>query len=119
MPCKVVLFLKILENAVQFSPGSCRKCKSDFLVEWKAPKVTKQIEVIHSVLTESSITAWRSRNGNKNFLTWNSKFQSDQTDRKWTTLTTGSPTTYFVNFHTFSYKLEVRRTPTEFGQPVL
>ena len=48
--------------------------------EWKAPKVTKQIEVIHSVLTESLITAWPSGNGNKNFLTWNSKFQSDQTD---------------------------------------
>ena len=119
MPRKVALFLKILENAVQFSTGSCRKCKPDFLVEWKAPKVTKQIEVIHSVLTESLITAWRSRNGNKNFLTCNNKFRSDQTDRKWTTLTTGSPTTYFVNSHTFSYKLEVRRTPTEFGQPVL
>ena len=47
IPRKVVLFLKILENAVQFSTGSCRKCKPDFLVEWKAPKVTKQIEVIH------------------------------------------------------------------------
>ena len=47
----------------------------------KAPKVTKQIEVIHSVLTESLITAWQSRNGNENFLTWNSKFRSDQTDR--------------------------------------
>ena len=78
---KVVLFLIILENAVQFSTGSCRKCKPDFLVERKAPKVTKQIEVIHSVLTESLITDWRSRNGNKNFLTWNSKFRLDQTDR--------------------------------------
>ena len=81
IPRKVVLFLKILENAVQFSTGSCRKCKPDFLVEWKAPKVTKQIEVIHSVLTESLITAWQSRNGNENFLTWNSNFRSDQTDR--------------------------------------
>ena len=26
-------------------------------------------------------TAWQSRNGNKNFLTWNKKFRSDQTDR--------------------------------------
>ena len=81
IPRKVVLFLKILENAVQFSTGSCRKCKPDFLVEWKAPKVTKQIEMIHSVLTESLITAWQSRNGNENFLTWNNKFRSDQTDR--------------------------------------
>ena len=81
IPRKVVLFLKILENAVQFSTGSCRKCKPDFLVEWKASKVAKQIEVIHSVLTESLITAWQSRNGNENFLTWNSNFRSDQTDR--------------------------------------
>ena len=81
IPRKVVLFLKLLENAVQFSTGSCRKCKPDFLVEWKAPKVTKQIEVIHSVLTESLITAWQSRNGNENFLTWNNKFRADQTDR--------------------------------------
>ena len=70
-----------LENTVPFSTGSCRKCKPDFLVEWKAPKVTKQIEVIHSVLTESLITAWQSRNGNENFLTWNSKFRWDQTDQ--------------------------------------
>ena len=38
---------------------------------------------------------------------------------KWTTLTTGSPRTDFVYFHTFSYKFEVQRTPTECGQPVL
>ena len=27
--------------------------------------------------------------------------------------------TYFVNFHTFSYKFKVQRTPTEFGLPVV
>ena len=26
--------------------------------------------------------------------------------------------TYFVYFHTFSYKFKVQRTPTEFGPPV-
>ena len=26
--------------------------------------------------------------------------------------------TYFVYFHTFSYKFKVQRTPTEFGLPV-
>ena len=105
IPGKVALFLQILENAMPFSTGSCQKCKPDILVEWKAPKVTKQIEVVDSVLTESLITAWQSRNGNENFLTWNNKFRSDQTDRskrKWTTLTTGSPRTDFVYFHTFS-----------------
>ena len=81
IPRKVVLFLQILENAMPFSTGSCQKCKPDILVEWKAPKVTKQIEVVDSVLTESLITAWQSRNGNENFLTWNNKFRSDQTDR--------------------------------------
>ena len=26
--------------------------------------------------------------------------------------------TYFIHFHTFSYKFKVQRTPTEFGPPV-
>ena len=30
-------FLEILENAVPFSTGSCRKFKPDVLVEWKVP----------------------------------------------------------------------------------
>ena len=30
-------FLKILEKAVPFATGSCRKFKPDILVEWKAP----------------------------------------------------------------------------------
>ena len=34
---------------------------------------------------------------------------------KWTTLTTGRPTMYFVYFHTFSYKFEVQQTPQSLG----
>ena len=30
-------FLEILENAVPFATGSCRKFKPDVLVEWKVP----------------------------------------------------------------------------------
>ena len=32
-------FLDILENAVSFATGSCRKFKPDVLIEWKAPKI--------------------------------------------------------------------------------
>ena len=120
IPRHVVLFLNILKNVVPFSTASCRKFKPDFLVEWKARKFSSQIQAINSVLTESSSTAWQSRNGNENFLTWNGQFRSNQTNRSnRTTLSTGSPMKYFIYFHTFSYKFKVQRTPTEFGQPVL
>ena len=39
-PCEIVLFLEVLKNTVPFATGSCRKFKVDFLVEWKAPKVS-------------------------------------------------------------------------------
>ena len=32
-------FVEILENAFPFTTGSCRKFKTDVLVEWKAPDV--------------------------------------------------------------------------------
>ena len=35
-PHEVVLFLEILEYAVPFATGRCRKFKPDLLVEWKA-----------------------------------------------------------------------------------
>jgi len=41
IPRKVALFLEILKNAVAFAPGSCRKFKPDFSVEWKALVETK------------------------------------------------------------------------------
>ena len=43
IPREVALFLEILENAVPFAPGSCRKFKPDVLVEWKAPPVSSAI----------------------------------------------------------------------------
>ena len=100
--------LEVAENANQ-----------TFWLNGKRPKLPNKSKWSIQFWLKVWLLAWQSRNGNDNFLTCNSKFRSDQTDRKWTTLTTGSPTTYFVNSHTFSYKLEVRRTPTEFGQPVL
>ena len=33
-------FLVILENAVPFATGSCRKFKPDVLVEWKVPMIS-------------------------------------------------------------------------------
>ena len=43
IPREVALFLEILENAVPFAPGSCRKFKPDVLAEWKAPPVSSAI----------------------------------------------------------------------------
>ena len=37
VPREVDPFLEILENAVPFATGSCRKFKAHVLVEWKAP----------------------------------------------------------------------------------
>ena len=39
-------FVEILENAFQFTTGSCRKFKADVLVEWKAPDVWETSAVI-------------------------------------------------------------------------
>ena len=36
------MFLEILENAVPFVSGSCRKFKPDVLVEWKVPKTSPE-----------------------------------------------------------------------------
>ena len=36
---KLSSFLEILENAVSFATGSCRKFKPEVLIEWKAPKI--------------------------------------------------------------------------------
>ena len=36
---RLASFLEILENAVPFACGSCRKFKPDVLVEWEAPNI--------------------------------------------------------------------------------
>ena len=36
---KLSSFFGILENAVPFATGSCRKFKADVLIEWKEPKI--------------------------------------------------------------------------------
>ena len=36
---KLSSFLEILENAVPFATGSCRKFKPDVSIKWKAPKI--------------------------------------------------------------------------------
>lgn len=40
IPREVVFFGEILENAVQFATGSCRKLKPHVLVKWKAPRTS-------------------------------------------------------------------------------
>ena len=78
IPRKVVLFLKILENAVPFS---AKNANQTFWLNGKRLKSPNKLKGSIQFWLKVWLLAWQSRNGNDNFLTCNSKFRSDQTDR--------------------------------------
>ena len=61
IPARLSSFWEILENAVPFTTGSCRKRKPDFWVEWKAPLLPRLIltqvgsRLLHLILKHAEV----------------------------------------------------------------